>query len=116
MLVTHFHLLDDLVGTYKLSKNTTASFKAVSQGNVDSHHLPAVGGQLLKFALFFCGAKRVRTDDLLVANQALSQLSYSPASPYSLFQLRVGLSGVEPLTSRLSGVRSNQLSYRPIFS
>ena len=25
----------------------------------------------------------------------------------------VGLSGVEPLTSPLSGVRSNQLSYRP---
>ncbi len=27
----------------------------------------------------------------------------------------VGLSGFEPLTSRLSGVRSNQLSYRPEF-
>jgi hypothetical protein len=26
----------------------------------------------------------------------------------------VGLSGVEPLTSRLSGVRSSQLSYRPV--
>ena len=27
----------------------------------------------------------------------------------------VGLSGLEPPTSRLSGVRSNRLSYRPIF-
>ena len=27
----------------------------------------------------------------------------------------VGLGGVEPPTSRLSGVRSNHLSYRPIF-
>ena len=28
----------------------------------------------------------------------------------------VGLNGLEPSTSRLSGVRSNQLSYKPIQS
>ncbi len=61
------------------------------------------------------GAERSRTAGLLLARQALSQLSYSPISPNLLIQkdILVGLSGLEPLTSRLSGVRSNQLSYRP---
>ena len=30
-------------------------------------------------------------------------------------KIMVGLSGLEPPTSRLSGVRSNHLSYEPIF-
>ena len=65
------------------------------------------------------GADRDRTDDPLVANQVLSQLSYSPAfylpaarSPGATATL-VGLGRFELPTSRLSGVRSDQLSYRP---
>src|SRR5262245_19292767 len=66
------------------------------------------------------GADRVRTDDLRLARAALSQLSYSPWYPLaSLLRpgigrpLVVGLGRLELPTSRLSGVRSNQLSYRP---
>ena len=84
------------------------------------------------------GGRRDRTDDLLLAKQALSQLSYAP----EILRLRsgpgfgrrdaassagarrpaplqgssrsrdlVGQGGFEPPTSRLSSARSNQLSY-----
>ena len=75
------------------------------------------------------GAREDRTPDLLRARQALSQLSYGPqirtqcatvlfSEPVlnvlcPLYACLVGLGGVEPPTSPLSGVRSNQLSYRP---
>jgi hypothetical protein len=88
------------------------------------------------------GARRDRTDDLMLAKHALSQLSYGPvtgrrmlSSPPSLFELRrdsprssdgspsrswrsqrrlVGLGRLELPTSRLSSARSNQLSYKPL--
>ena len=60
------------------------------------------------------GDKRNRTAGLLLARQALSQLSYTPV-PVPLQVLVVGPSGLEPPTSRLSVVRSSQLSYGPIF-
>ena len=88
----------------------------------------------------FSGDEEIRTLDPLLARQVLSQLSYIPICSYSdlsglfLFSMKVfkpmdliepflfsakafkpmGLSGLEPPTSRLSGVRSNQLSYKPI--
>lgn len=71
-----------------------------------------------------CGADRNRTDDIQLAKLALSQLSYSPVCPGQFSWVRhhcpglkpaetVGLGGLEPPTSRLSGARSSQLSYRP---
>ena len=70
---------------------------------------------------FIGGAERDRTDDLLLAKQALSQLSYSPFRcdstllPWARQRLEslVGLDGLEPSTPALSRRCSNQLSYRP---
>ena len=60
------------------------------------------------------GARRDRTDDLLLAKQALSQLSYGPESHGTQEKREmVGLGRFELPTSRLSSARSNQLSYRP---
>ena len=62
------------------------------------------------------GASRDRTDDPLLAKQVLSQLSYGPDKyPRRLTPGTevVGLGGLEPPASPLSGVRSNHLSYRP---
>ena len=49
------------------------------------------------------GDEEIRTPNLLRAREALSQLSYIPAIP-------VGLSGLEPEASVLSGLRSSLLS------
>ena len=68
------------------------------------------------------GGERARTVDPLRARQVLSQLSYTPMKSLSAPAIfcgqfcgiyLVGLDRFELSTSRLSGVRSNQLSYRP---
>ena len=58
----------------------------------------------IEYLYEFGGGERDRTDDLLLARQALSQLSYTPEE-------MVGQGGLEPPTSRLSVVCSSQLSY-----
>ncbi len=80
------------------------------------------------------GARRDRTDDLLLAKQALSQLSYGPSRYQGISSQSsgrknvrawppipdycslkvVGLGRFELPTSRLSSARSNQLSYKPL--
>src|SRR3979411_3034687 len=69
------------------------------------------------------GARRDRTDDLMLAKHALSQLSYGPVPEDEClrrFMRRirsikvVGLGRLELPTSRLSSARSNQLSYKPL--
>ena len=74
--------------------------------------------------LTFCqvgGDEENRTPDPLLARQVLSQLSYTPMVfvaflffPSFCSKKLVGLTRLELVTSRLSGVRSNQLSYRPV--
>jgi hypothetical protein len=68
------------------------------------------------------GARRDRTDDLMLAKHALSQLSYGPvpedecckpAERHMRSIKVVGLGRLELPTSRLSSARSNQLSYKP---
>lgn len=66
------------------------------------------------------GARRDRTDDLMLAKHALSQLSYGPVTRRRMPRGKeersmrlVGLGRLELPTSRLSSARSNQLSYKP---
>ena len=73
-----------------------------------SHELAS--SRVVSFGGVAGGASRDRTGDLLVANQTLSQLSYGPSLIVTRLlgsETLVGLGGVAPPTSPLSGVRSN---------
>ena len=99
----------------RLLKNSRCPFDATEEALI-THHVAAMlmtassridlphapGG----------GANRDRTGDLLLAKQALSQLSYGPRAGVASQEL-VGLDGFEPSTPALSRRCSNQLSYRP---
>ena len=116
-----------------LSQPTTSFIASWHQG---IHHVPLVAWShllertLSSFARYaivkdrkkFCaepcrftapGGDRIRTDDLLRARQLLSQLSYAPGQSSHNTDFLVGLERFELSTSRLSGVRSNRLSYSP---
>ena len=72
--------------------------------------------QLFRSSIPSGGARRDRTDDLMLAKHALSQLSYGPecnAAKRGCLVRMVGLGRLELPTSRLSSARSNQLSYKP---
>ena len=61
----------------------------------------------------FSRYKRVST---LWAKVGLSASAHVYELILNSFLNPMGLSGLEPPTSRLSGVRSNQLSYKPFFN
>ena len=69
---------------------------------------PTVGIQLSGLAGEDGGDEETRTPDPLLAKEMLCQLSYVPADRVE--RTVVGVSGLEPETSALSGQRSNQLS------
>jgi hypothetical protein len=109
----HVHLLSLSLGRDQTSSN--ASLYDVER----SGHRHPEGYQDSQTCSLICdvrfsvngGAGRNRTDDILLAKQALSQLSYGP---FQVTGRLVGPGGLEPPTSRLSGVRSNHLSYGPL--
>jgi hypothetical protein len=86
---------------------TAGPSTTLRSGRDDKFFAKLVKGKIRVDRREFGGADRDRTGDPLLAKQVLSQLSYSPITGV------VGLGRFELPTSPLSGVRSNQLSYRP---
>ena len=80
-------------------------FKRVRQ-----YKLPGRSCQV-SLVCFALGDEGTRTPDFLLAKQALSQLSYIPASRLHASCRSDGSTRLELVTSRLSGECSNQLSY-----
>ena len=62
----------------------------------------------------FCNRRQKIPDAYFYTSGITVQSAYGGLSSIRTFLLIMGLSGLEPPTSRLSGVRSNRLSYKPM--
>src|ERR1700677_2498646 len=105
--MTKWRVVSHLVSGQRDRKVTAGPSTTLRSGRDDKFFAKFVEGGILQTEEKVGGADRDRTGDPLLAKQVLSQLSYSPITGV------VGLGRFELPTSPLSGVRSNQLSYRP---
>jgi hypothetical protein len=110
----------DVAVTIATRSDPSSSRCQISRTRTDSLWAFNTGAEFvsLRTSIPAGGARRDRTDDLLLAKQALSQLSYGPGPSAGTHRRTdankmVGLGRFELPTSRLSSARSNQLSYKP---
>ena len=108
-----FYLLGICLFDYQRALNTTSLPNEIQTSFRKNLSLASCARRVGNIA--YGGGEGTRTPDPMVANHVLCQLSYTPLGQLRKYHLRdlVGLGGFELPTSPLSGVRSNQLSYRP---
>ena len=71
---------------------------------------PALHASMLAVCLSSAVIIKITASDVLLLILSNQWILFS----YAVFKVQMGLSGLEPPTSRLSGVRSNLLSYKPL--
>ena len=106
------HSLKTKFHTYSHCQTTTGLKRPQPPATPDNQSSHPMTTNITKPTTKNGGGGRNRTDDLLRAKQALSQLSYAPNSKTA--KNTVGPGRLELPTSRLSSARSNQLSYKPV--
>ena len=109
---------DSVVSLYDVQRSGRGCLAASTQPNLLSfmRRMFRIVSAITRAPQVNGGARRDRTDDILLAKQALSQLSYGPIKGATSQKGMVGPGRLELPTSRLSGVRSNHLSYGPLWT
>ena len=92
----------------------SASFSLLSQLSASASHCLSLLSFDVSFSSLNIRFSRYRRDSLSVP-MGLSEPFLSCSRFWEVSFYPMGLSGLEPPTSRLSGVRSNRLSYKPFF-